>query len=608
MHRPALEQGAHGRAERHPTDGPHRRLPARGGLHARALRSPEVAARVGLWLGICFTRAFADRRLSATTPAAVDQPIPFPTRPVWGYRVTQGLHSLSGTAAVPLLLVKLWAVYPKLFAACRGADRAAASCTCSSGLSIGCSSRRRSSSSPPGSPTPRSGTPGRSLSAPPTTRSPGWPSGRWSAHRGQAAGHPRPRSPGPIDDARPARAHGRRDPRAALVRTTLAARPASPCSRWRGGTVPWLRRVSVFERPRSGDGPAGVPINKCAAAAGVSGDGHRPGVPPRGRARRHGRVGCRSPTSRPCRSRPRRCRSPASRGGAPRASWTGVRLRDLLDLVGAPARRRRRGDVAAGARAPSGSRPAAAATSPTTTLTLLALGLARRAAGLDHGYPCRLIAPEPARACCRPSGSPGWRCRREALRRAAARVASASRARRRTASGCSLPRQDPATWSRRRVWLAGGVVRARRRAGAAGDPGRRPRRCRALPGWAGRRPRSPARGARHGDTAGRPGARPVRREAPTTRRCWTVPTWRCGWCSPALVVVVVRESPPCAARRRRGERPMADVLVVDDDPPCARWWSPTCAPAGTRSPRPADGRGRAAAMRDAAAPTWSCST
>ena len=42
--------------------------------------------------------------------------LPFPTSPSWGYRVTQGVHVIAGTAAVPLLLVKLWTVFPKLLA------------------------------------------------------------------------------------------------------------------------------------------------------------------------------------------------------------------------------------------------------------------------------------------------------------------------------------------------------------------------------------------------------------------------------------------------------------------------------------------------------------
>ena len=35
--------------------------------------------------------------------------------PVWGYRITQGVHVATGTAAIPLLFLKLWSVYPNLF-------------------------------------------------------------------------------------------------------------------------------------------------------------------------------------------------------------------------------------------------------------------------------------------------------------------------------------------------------------------------------------------------------------------------------------------------------------------------------------------------------------
>ena len=79
------------------------------------LRSVAVAARIGVWLGVCFGLAFVTGLLSHYAQSA-HQPLPFPTRPVWLYRVTQGLHVATGTAAIPLLLVKLWVVYPKLFA------------------------------------------------------------------------------------------------------------------------------------------------------------------------------------------------------------------------------------------------------------------------------------------------------------------------------------------------------------------------------------------------------------------------------------------------------------------------------------------------------------
>src|SRR5262249_61163752 len=39
-----------------------------------------------------------------------------PPRPAGLYRVTQGVHVATGLASIPLLLAKLWVVFPKLFA------------------------------------------------------------------------------------------------------------------------------------------------------------------------------------------------------------------------------------------------------------------------------------------------------------------------------------------------------------------------------------------------------------------------------------------------------------------------------------------------------------
>jgi len=39
----------------------------------------------------------------------------WPSSPAWLYAVTQGLHIITGLAAIPILLAKLWAVIPKLF-------------------------------------------------------------------------------------------------------------------------------------------------------------------------------------------------------------------------------------------------------------------------------------------------------------------------------------------------------------------------------------------------------------------------------------------------------------------------------------------------------------
>jgi len=78
------------------------------------LRSTALTARLGLVLGVCFGVCFATGLLShyQYQPWAW---LPQPAAPVWGYRITQGVHVATGVASIPLLLVKLWSVYPNLF-------------------------------------------------------------------------------------------------------------------------------------------------------------------------------------------------------------------------------------------------------------------------------------------------------------------------------------------------------------------------------------------------------------------------------------------------------------------------------------------------------------
>jgi DMSO/TMAO reductase YedYZ molybdopterin-dependent catalytic subunit len=74
----------------------------------------SATSRVGLWLGIAFLICFVTGLLSHL----IQHPPSWffwPSRPVALYRVTQGAHVISGIAAIPLLLAKLWTVYPKLF-------------------------------------------------------------------------------------------------------------------------------------------------------------------------------------------------------------------------------------------------------------------------------------------------------------------------------------------------------------------------------------------------------------------------------------------------------------------------------------------------------------
>jgi hypothetical protein len=65
-------------------------------------------------LGICFTVCFVTGLYShlAQHPSFGFQ---LPARPAGLYRFTQGLHVATGLASIPLLFAKLWSVYPQLF-------------------------------------------------------------------------------------------------------------------------------------------------------------------------------------------------------------------------------------------------------------------------------------------------------------------------------------------------------------------------------------------------------------------------------------------------------------------------------------------------------------
>ncbi|MFD9333043.1 molybdopterin-dependent oxidoreductase [Streptomyces sp. NPDC060028] len=84
---------------------------------AGRLHDPRTATAVGRRLGaafaVCFVTGLISHYLQHPPPWAADR---LPSRPVWGYRLTQGLHVATGLAAIVLLAVKLWAVYPRLFA------------------------------------------------------------------------------------------------------------------------------------------------------------------------------------------------------------------------------------------------------------------------------------------------------------------------------------------------------------------------------------------------------------------------------------------------------------------------------------------------------------
>jgi DMSO/TMAO reductase YedYZ molybdopterin-dependent catalytic subunit len=79
-----------------------------------ALHDDRTAAWLGIALGVTFTICFTTGLWShmQQNPPPWFEPI---ARPAGLYRFTQGLHVATGIATIPLLLAKLWVVYPKLF-------------------------------------------------------------------------------------------------------------------------------------------------------------------------------------------------------------------------------------------------------------------------------------------------------------------------------------------------------------------------------------------------------------------------------------------------------------------------------------------------------------
>jgi DMSO/TMAO reductase YedYZ molybdopterin-dependent catalytic subunit len=88
--------------------------PFRPGAFRSRLHSEQTAAWLGIGLGISFALCFVTGLLSH----GIQHPpswFVWPPRPAGLYRVTQSLHVATGIAAIPLLLAKLWVVYPRLW-------------------------------------------------------------------------------------------------------------------------------------------------------------------------------------------------------------------------------------------------------------------------------------------------------------------------------------------------------------------------------------------------------------------------------------------------------------------------------------------------------------
>ena len=363
------------------------------------LRGPRTAARVGVWLGLSFGVAFVTGVFSHVAQGR-GADVPLPTGPAWLYLATQGVHVAAGTAAVPLLLVKLWSVYPRLFERPPRRGRTLVLHLLERGsiaLLVGAAFFQLVT--------------GLANSA----QWYPWSFDFISAHYalawvavGSVLLHVAVKLPvirralaEPVDDERGAQAGGGRPAdregattpaggltRRALLRTTWLAAGVTVLATTAVG-IPGLRRVAVLA-VRSGEGPQGVPVNRSAAAAGVAEILTDPGW----RLRVIGPAGTVDLTldeltgmAGRTADLPIACVEGWSAGG----TWGGVPVRDVVALVGGS----EADDVVFRSLQERGAwresrLPAEFARHPDS---LLALTLSGEPLHPDHGYPCRLIAP-----------------------------------------------------------------------------------------------------------------------------------------------------------------------------------------------------------------------
>ncbi|MDX2647714.1 molybdopterin-dependent oxidoreductase [Streptomyces sp. PA03-1a] len=347
------------------------------------LHDPRTATSIGRWLGLAFVVCFVTGLISHV----LQRPPMWlagglPTRPVWGYRLTQGLHVASGVAAVPLLSAKLWTVYPRLFSwppvrsvrhALERLSVAALVAAAVFEVATGLLNTAQWYPWP--------------FSFVPVHYAVAWLlTGSLVLHVAVKApeirAHWRRRSPGtlalPQEDGA--------DRRSLLA--ALAAAAGMVTVTTVGQSFTPLKGLILLAPRHPDHGPSGLPVNRTAAAAGVGlivADRYRLTVAgPRPRTltldelRGLPQYGAELPIA-------------CVEGWSKTAHWTGVRVMDLLDLVGAPPDARVR---AVSLQTRGGYRVSEMgheyARDP---LTLLALRLNDEELTPDHGYPVRLIAP-----------------------------------------------------------------------------------------------------------------------------------------------------------------------------------------------------------------------
>jgi hypothetical protein len=346
------------------------------------LHEPRTASWLGLALGVVFGACFLTGLLSHLIQ---DPPSWFlwPPRPAGLYRVTQGVHVVTGFAAIPLLLAKLWVVHPKLFSwppvrnVVHGLERLSLVPLVGGALFLLVSGTLNVARWYPWA-----------FFFPLAHYWAAWITvGALIVHIGAKASI--------------ARTALRRTPPAEMVRaspaqrraflTAVAATSGLVAVSHAGGTVGWLSPVSAFAQRRPHQGPQGLPVNKSAAGARVLDLADDPDyrLVVEGAVQRRLVLSLADLQELP----QHEARLPIAcvEGWSASADWRGVRLQDLLERCGASTD----AEVMVESLQPRGLYRASLVNrlQAQDRDTLLALELNGEPLHLDHGYPLRLIGP-----------------------------------------------------------------------------------------------------------------------------------------------------------------------------------------------------------------------
>jgi hypothetical protein len=352
------------------------------------VRDTRTAAWLGAALGIAFGVCFAT---GVWSHVAQHPPAWYPPRPAGLYRITQGIHVVTGTAAIPLLVAKLWVVHRHLFArppvrsALHAGERLALLPLVGGAVFQLVSGTANVAGWYPWG-----------FFFPKAHYWVAWMTmGALVVHVGAKAAATRdafrrPRAVAPAGAppvVRPLAGTG--DRRAFLASVALASGALVVATA--GGTVSPLSSVSVLAQRRPGFGPQGLPVNKTAVGARVvevaRDRGYRLVI--EGAVRRPLSLTRADLLARP----QRRATLPIAcvEGWSASAEWGGVPVRDLLVQAGA----REDAEVTVESLQPSGLYRASVLTArqAADADTLLALTLWGEALDIDHGFPVRLVGP-----------------------------------------------------------------------------------------------------------------------------------------------------------------------------------------------------------------------